>query len=155
MRIDRALAIAAAVAALSLTACASRLRGEMSYDEGTDFSRYRTYSLVPLESGSPTARPIAEREVKRALEAKGLRAVERATADVLVRVLLDRRHKTRLSGSIAPGGEYVGMEVTLDDRKSGERVWSSWAAETYNDQLQAETEIPKAVDLIFESYPPK
>jgi hypothetical protein len=34
-------------------------------------------------------------------------------------------------------------------------VWASWVAETYSDQLQAETEIPKAVDLIFESYPPK
>jgi hypothetical protein len=68
---------------------------------------------------------------------------------------LDRRHKTRLSGSIGAGGEYVGMEVTLDDRASGERVWSSWAAETYTDALQAETEIPKAVELIFESYPPK
>jgi hypothetical protein len=47
------------------------------------------------------------------------------------------------------------MEVTLDDRTTGERVWSSWAAETYHDALEAETEIPKAVGLIFEAYPPK
>jgi hypothetical protein len=155
MRFDRALVLAAALAALALGACASRLQGEVSYDEGADFSSYRSYALVPLESGSPAARTVAEREVRRALEAKGLRAADRAAADVLVRVLLDRRHKTRLSGSVSPGGEYVGMEVTLDDRASGERVWSSWAAETYTDQLEAETEIPKAVELIFESYPPK
>ena len=110
---------------------------------------------MPLETSSPANRAIAEREVRRALEAKGLRAADRASADLLVRVLLDRRHKTRLSGSISTGGEYVGMEVSLDDRTSGERVWSGWAAETYSDELQAATEIPKAVDLIFESYPPK
>jgi hypothetical protein len=155
MRIRRALVLAAVASALSLAGCASRLQGEVSYDEGADFSRYRTYALVPLQTGSPAARAIAEREVRRALEAKGLRAADRGSADLLARVLLDRRHKTRLSGSISAGGEYVGMEVTLDDRASGDRVWSSWAAETYSDALQAETEIPKAVELIFESYPPK
>ena len=155
MRIDRALALTAVVAALALAACASRLRGETSYDEGADFSRYHSYALVPLETGSPAARAIAEREVRRALEAKGLSAGNRASADLLVRVLLDRRHAARLSGSISPSTEYVGMEVSLDDRASGERVWSSWVAESYSDALQAETEIPKAVDLIFESYPPK
>jgi hypothetical protein len=154
MRFDRALVVTAVAAALALAGCASRLRGEVSYDERADFSSYRSYALVPLESGSPAARAIAEREVRRALEAKGLQAGNRASADLLVRVLLDRRHKTRLSGSVTPGGEYVGMEVSLDDRASGERVWSSWAAETYSEALEAETEIPKAVDLIFESYPP-
>lgn len=74
MRIDRALALTAVVAALALAACASRLRGETSYDEGADFSRYHSYALVPLETGSPAARAIAEREVRRALEAKGLSA---------------------------------------------------------------------------------
>jgi hypothetical protein len=155
MRIDRALVLAAALAALTLAGCASRLRGESSYDEHADFSRYHSYALVPLETGQPAARAIAEREVRRALEAKGLRAADRASADVLVRVLLDRRHKTRLSGSVSSGGEYVGMEVSLEDRASGARVWSSWAAETYSDALKAETEIPKAVDIIFEAYPPK
>jgi hypothetical protein len=155
MHTQRAPAFVAFVIAIALTACASRLQGEMSYAEGTDFSKYRSYALVPLESGAPAARSIAEREVRGALEAKGLRAADRASADLLVRVLLDRRHKTRLSGSIGGGGEYVGMEVSLDDRKTGDRVWSSWAAETYSDALEAETEIPKAVALIFESYPPK
>jgi hypothetical protein len=153
MQIVRTLT--ALAAALILAGCASRLQGETSYAEGTDFARYRTYALLPLQAGLPGARAIAEREVRRALEAKGLRAGDRDSADLLVRILLDRRHKTRLSGSISTGGEYVGMEVSLDDRTSGERVWSGWAAETYSDELQAETEIPKAVDLIFESYPPK
>jgi hypothetical protein len=155
MRFERTPAVAALAAALVLTACASRLQGETSYAEGTDFARYRSYALVPLEAGLPGTRAIAEREVRRALAAKGLREADRDSADLLVRILLDRRHKTRLSGSISTGGEYAGMEVSLDDRKSGERVWSGWAAETYTDQLKAETEVPKAVDLIFESYPPK
>ena len=47
------------------------------------------------------------------------------------------------------------MEVALEDRASGERVWASWAAETYDESLVVEEEIPKAVDLIFESYPPR
>src|SRR5262245_60772514 len=99
MRTRRTLAFAAIVTTLALAACASRLQGESSYAEGTDFSRYRTYALVPLATGQPAARAIAEREVRSALEAKGLRAADRASADLLVRVLLDRRHKTRLSGS--------------------------------------------------------
>ena len=155
MRNPRARVVAAAVALLALAACASRLSGEVSYDDQADFSRYRSFALAPGDSGAPAVRPIAEREVRRALEAKGLRAVERASADLVVHVQMDRRRKTRLSGSISRGGEYVGMEVALEDRASGERVWSSWAAETYNESLEAEKEIPKAVDLIFESYPPK
>jgi hypothetical protein len=155
MHIDRALVLAAAILALTLAACAGRLQGEVSYDEGTDFSRYRSFALVPHDTGSPAARGIADREVKRALEAKGLRAADRASADLLVRVLLDRRHRARLSGSITQANEVVGMEVSLDERASGNRVWSSWAAESYSDSLEVETEIPKAVELIFESYPPK
>jgi hypothetical protein len=155
MRNPRACFVVAAFALLALAACASRLQGEVSYDDRADFSRYRSFALAPGDSGSPAARAIAEREVQRALEAKGLRAVDRASADLVAHLLLDRRRKARLSGSISPGGEAVGMEVALEDRASGERVWSSWAAETYNDSLEVEEEIPKAVDLIFESYPPK
>lgn len=155
MRNTDARVVATAVALLALAACASRLQGEVSYDDRADFSRYRSFAVAPREGGAPAARAIAEREVKRALEAKGLRAVDRASADLVAHVQLDRRRKTRLSGSITQGGEYVGMEVALEDRASGERVWSSWAAETFNESLEAETEIPKAVDLIFESYPPK
>ena len=155
MRIHRALVLAAVAAPLLISACASRLRGEMSYDANADFSRYRTFALALIESGSPAARTIAAEEVGNALEAKGLRAVEGASADVIAHVLLDRRHKMKLSGSVGGGGEHVGMEVWLEDRASGERVWSSWAAETFDDSLVAEEEIPKAVALIFESYPPK
>jgi Domain of unknown function (DUF4136) len=144
-----------AIAALSLGACAGRLSGEVSYDESADFSRYRSFALMPIESGSPAARTIAEREVRGALEAKGLRAGDPASADLLARVLLARRHKARLSGSITPSDEGVGMEVSLEDRSTGDRVWSSWVAETYDSSLTAEKEIPKAVELIFESYPPK
>jgi hypothetical protein len=155
MRTQRTLAFVAFLAALALAGCASRLQGETSYDHGTDFARFRTFALVPPAAGAPPAQALAESEVREALAAKGLRAADGGSADLLVRVRLGRRHKARLSGSISTGGEYVGMEVTLDERTSGERVWSGWAAETYNDALQAETEVPKAVDLIFESYPPR
>ena len=155
MRMHRSLVLVAVAVPLLLAACASRLRGEMSYDEKVDFSRYRTFALAAIDSGSPAARRIAGEEVRNALEAKGLRAVDGATADVVAHVLLDRRHKMKLSGSVGGGGEHVGMEVWLEDRASGGRVWSSWAAETFDDSLVAEEEIPKAVALIFESYPPK
>jgi hypothetical protein len=155
MRTARACLVVAAVALLTLSGCASRLQGEVSYDDRADFSRYRTFALAPGDSGAPAARALAEREVKRALEAKGLREVDRASADLVAHLLLDRRRKARLSGSISPGGEAVGMEVALEDRASGERVWASWAAETYDESLEVEEEIPKAVDLIFESYPPR
>ena len=147
--------LAAAVALLVLAACASRLRGEVSYDDQVDFSRYDSVALAPGASGTPAARAIAEREVRRALAAKGLREVDRTSADLVARIQLARRWKARLSGSVSPGGEAVGMEVSLEDRLSGERVWSSWVAETYDESLEVEPEITKAVDLIFESYPPK
>jgi hypothetical protein len=153
---DRAARVlVAAVGLLVLAACASRLKGETSYDDSVDFSRYHSFALAPGTSGTPAARTIAEREVRRALQAKGLREVDRSSADVVARIQLARRWKARLSGSVGPGGEGVGMEVALDDRASGERVWSSWVAETYDESLQLEPEITKAVDLIFESYPPK
>ena len=60
-----------------------------------------------------------------------------------------------MSGYIDSTGEYVGMEVVLEDRVSRERVWSSWVAETYRASLEVEEEIPKAVDRIFEGYPPE
>ena len=100
MRNTGARVVVAAVALLALAACASRLQGEVSYDGQADFSRYRSFALAPGESAAPAARAIAEREVKRALEAKGLRAVDRASADLVAHVQLDRRRKTRLSGSI-------------------------------------------------------
>lgn len=155
MRDTRACFVVVVVGLLALTGCASRLQGEFSYDDRADFSRYRTFALAPGDSGTPAARALAEREVRRALEAKGLRAADPASADLVAHLLLDRRRKARLSGSISPGGEAVGMEVALEDRASGERVWSSWVAETYSESLEVEEEIPKAVDLIFESYPPK
>jgi hypothetical protein len=155
MRNTGARVVAAAVALLVLAGCASRLRGEVSYDDQVDFSRYRSFALAPGNSGTPAARAIAEREVRRALEAKGLREVDRTSADLVAHVQLARRWKARLSGSVSPGGEAVGMEVSLEDRASDERVWSSWVAETYNASLEVEQEITKAVDLIFESYPPK
>jgi hypothetical protein len=155
MRNPGARGVAAALALLALAACASRLRGEVSYDEGVDFSRYRSFALAPGASGTPAARAIAEREVRRALEAKGLSEVDRASADLLAHVQLARRWKARLSGSVSPGAEAVGMQVSLEDRASGERVWSSWAAETYNASLEVEPEITKAVEIIFEPYPPK
>ena len=156
MRIHRSLLlVAVAVPLLLLAACASRLRGEMSYDEHADFSRYKTFTLAAIDSASPEARRIAAEEVRNALEAKGLRAVDAATADVVAHVLLDRRHKMKAERSVGGGGVHVGMEVWLEDRASGGRVWSSWAAETFDDSLVAEEEIPEAVALIFESYPPK
>jgi hypothetical protein len=154
MQLRRIAVVATALALLGPAGCASRLRGEVSYDEQTDFSRYRTFALAPREAGDPALHAIAEREVKRALAGKGLRGAEPASADVLAHILMGRRKKTKLSGSIT-SGEYVGMEVTLEERSSGKRVWSSWAAETYSEKLEAETEIPKAVDVIFEEYPPK
>jgi hypothetical protein len=147
--------LAAVVALVVASACASRLRGEVSYDEGADFSRYRSFALAPREHGDPRLHELAEREVQRALEAKGLRVADAASADLWAHIHMARRKKTKLSGSITGEGEFVGMEVTLEDRASGDRVWSSWAAETYREQLRAEEEIPKAVALIFEDYPPR
>jgi hypothetical protein len=155
MHTRRVLVVAAAVVPLVLAACASRLVGEVSYDDQVDFSRYRSFALMPVDSGGPTARPIAMREVQRALEAKGLRVADKGSADLLATIHLSRRKKTRASGYIDSTGEYVGMEVVLEDRASGERVWSSWAAETYRESLEVEEEIPKAVDRIFEGYPPE
>jgi Domain of unknown function (DUF4136) len=149
------LALAAAIVLIGWTACASRLRGEVTYDETADFSRYRSFALAPVGEGAPAARPIAEREVRRALEGKGLREADAGSADLVAHILLSRKKKVKLSGSVGAGGEYVGMEVVLVDRARGDRVWSSWAAETYHSGLEAEHEIPKAVDLIFDGYPPR
>ena len=68
--------LAAAFALLLQTGCASRLRGEVSYDDHADFSRYKTFAMTPIESGQPASRTLAASEVRGALEAKGLRAAD-------------------------------------------------------------------------------
>ncbi len=51
-------------------------------------------------------------------------------------------------------GEYAGLAVSMRERRSGDMAWHAVAAMTYYSNLVAADEIPKAVALVLEDFPP-
>lgn len=148
------LASVASLLALALVACANpRLQTHMYYDHEIDFSKISTFAIVGGDGGTAENRALAERGLREGLEAKGLSAASAEQADVLVQVDLGRRSKVRMSGGMSTG-EYAGLAVTLRERRSGDVAWHAVAAMTYYDSLVAAQEIPKAIALVLEDYPP-
>lgn len=138
---------------LALGCAKPRLESHMYFDQALDFSSIKTFAIVPGDGGTEANRALAERELSQGFEAKGLRAAPADSADTLVQVDLGRRSKTRISGGMTTG-EYAGLAVSMRLRKSGAMAWHAVARMTYYDSLVAANEIPKAVALLLEDFPP-
>lgn len=146
--------IAVFLALAATLACAKpRLESHMYFDHEFDFAKIKTFAISPGAGGTPENRKLAEEGIRKGLEAKGLQAASADAADVLVQIDLGRRSKVRISGRMTTG-EYAGMAVSMRERKSGDMAWHAVAAMTYYDNLVAADEIPKAVALVLEDYPP-
>lgn len=139
--------------ALALACVKPRLQSHVYYDHELDFSRIKTFAITGGAGGTPANRALAESGLRKGLEAKGLRVASAQEADVLVRVDLGRRSKVRIGGQMTTG-EYAGLAVTMRERRSGDMAWHAVAAMTYYDDLVAKDEIPKAVAMVLEDYPP-
>ena len=147
------LVVTLLVLALALACAKPRLQSHMYYDQDVDFSKITTFAISAGAGGTPENRALAESALRKGLEAKGLTAVAAEEADVLVQVELGLRSKVRISGRMSTG-EYAGLAVSMRERSSGDMAWHAVAAMTYYDNLVAADEIPKAVALVLEDYPP-
>lgn len=141
------------VLSLALACVKPRLQSQMYYDHDLDFAKVKTFAMTGGSGGTPENRALAEAGLKKGLEAKGLKLAPAATADVLVRVDLGIRSKVRVSGRMSTG-EHAGLAVSMRERRSGDMAWHAVAAMTYYDDLVAADEIPKAVALVLEDFPP-
>jgi hypothetical protein len=152
MRTSRALPWLLAAALLG--ACASRLTGDVEYEQGVDFARFKTFEFAPVpdaQRDNPNWK-VAREEIEKALVAKGLQ--QASGGDLLVEYSLGTRAKVRVSGA-SSGGKHGGLVIELEDRRTGNTLWHGWAAETWYDSMDPAAEIRKAVPLILAQYPPK
>jgi len=146
-----------AIALLVLVAgCAPQIRGDVTYDPNALYRNYQTVAWVEGQGvGSSEVRAITEKGVRTELEKDNLRFVEdRAQADLLVRINLGRHKRTKMSGMAGAATQKVGLDVILIDRKSGDWVWHGWATETWESELDPQTEVTKALAHMFEDFPP-
>jgi hypothetical protein len=141
-------------AVAALLACASKLTGDVEYDEDVDFARYRTFQFAPppeAQRDNPNW-GVAREEIEKTLVAKGLKRAD--GGDLLVHYSVGTRAKVRVSGG-SSGGKYGGLVVEFRDAKNHQTLWHGWAAETWYDSMDPAVEIREAVALILAQYPPK
>ncbi|MEN8184761.1 MAG: DUF4136 domain-containing protein [Myxococcota bacterium] len=141
------------LAVLALACAKPQLQSNVFFDHDADFPAFKTFAIAGGTGGTDTNRTLAEKEVRKGLAAKGLRAVDAGQADLLVQVDLGRRAKVRLSGA-GSRGEYAGIVIGMRTRKANALVWQAVAALTYYESLDPAVEIPKAVALALEDFPP-
>jgi hypothetical protein len=140
--------------AAALLACASKLTGDVEYDEGVDFARFRTFQFAPppeAQRDNPNS-GVARQEIEKGLVAKGLKRAD--GGDLLVHYTVGTRAKVRVNGA-SSSGRHGGLVVELRDPKSHHTLWHGWAAETWYDSMDPAVEIREAVALILAQYPPK
>ena len=173
MKMIRFAAVTLAAAAV---AC-STLQVTTDYAPGTDFSKYKTFTL---KAGTPPKNPIAaERFAKSlaaALEARGLRQVaEGADLHVFAHFSLGKDTQLNTYGYGGWGGGWryggMGMQTTqvqeiptgtvvidLVDAKTNTAVWRGIAKDEISKTATPEERQQKA-DLVartlFENYPPQ
>jgi len=113
-------------------ACASGtgVRVETTTTPGTDFSKYRSFALVPPSDARPVVRDRLESEVRDALDGRGLRAAERGQSDVLVVMQTKDLPREREVLATPPAGccvvqRYVEGTLVIEifDARSSQMIW--------------------------------
>jgi len=163
---------------LVLTGCATTNTVKQTYQPGTDFSRYHTFAMLPVDAGvtnQPTLKPsfaLAAREAAiEALTQKGLRAVNEEAADLLVDIAGDaisgqqyylHRQVYTVQGqvnvynvdSLTPQIQtHCIVVVELIDRVAKKEVWQGYQTETLQAPADREA-IALIVKRILAAYPP-
>ncbi len=169
-----------AAACLFLAGCATPVL--VDYEEGTDFSGYRTFAVESREERQArrdvVLSPIVDRRVERALgaelEARGLRATT-TSPDLRVYYHTVTKTRTRVSSwDIGAGywgrhyyGGYAGRPVTdidqyeegtfiidLVDTRAKQLVWRGASAERLGWDAPTQAEVDAVVARILARYPP-
>jgi hypothetical protein len=174
MKLTRLALLALAAAAV---AC-STLQVTTDYAPGTDFSKYKTFTLKP---GAAPRNPIAAERfalsLKNALEARGLKQVAEG-ADLYVFAHFSLGKDTQLNtygyGGWGGGWRYGGMGgmqtttvqeiptgtvvIDLVDAKSNTAVWRGIAKDEISTTATPEERQQKADEVarkLFENFPPQ
>lgn len=171
-------------AVLLLTACSS-VSIKHDYDQGTDFSAYRTYSWMPerpLLVGPATAvSPLLEGRLLKAadaaLSAKGMTFIDNAErADVVLSFSIGARDKIRVDsypssyrgrGGWGWGAPYYQevdvrnytegtLSIDIFDVQKRAPVWHGWAVKTISSSDRGnEALVREIVAKILEEFPPQ
>jgi hypothetical protein len=172
MRISLALV---AALALGTTACSS-LELNTDYNPGTDFSKYKSFSI---KEGAKPRNPVAARSVGYAieltLEAKGLKNVEEG-ADLFVygHFVLDQELRVEAYGYASTGWYGYGyggvttarvrtipvgtLVIDLVDSGTKSLVWRGIVKDEISKDLYPEEREQKAIRIaqdLFADFPPK
>ena len=165
---------------LTLISCAG-IHGQdviSNYMPGADFSKYRTYKWVPIESaGQPNQ--IVDAEIKESIDSemagKGFTKVEGDEADLLLgyHVAVNRERQWNAYG-MGDGFPWAGIRtatasatsstievgtLVLDmyDRAAKQLVWTGSATNTINlskDRQKNQRNLDKAMQKLLKGFPP-
>ena len=180
--IRSALAASAALFLLTVVAAWAQ-KIQTGYDKSADFSRYKTYSLVPRNTPAtnPTLAAIIDRDIEYELEQKGLRKVD-SNPDLLVKsyggagdveggyAAPDPSYNatggapmpgsTMWVGSLpatpVPQAMHGSITVDLIDARQKNLVWRATAKGKmdYDKRSKLLDQANKAVEEMFKKYPP-
>ncbi len=145
---------------------------KVDFDQGTDFSRYKTFAWSPTQRPAPNAANHVRivRAVEVELQARGLTRAEAGEADLLVAYQGKVGQKLRGQRSSAETGwQPADLRTTIDlklvkegtlivelfDQVSRQRVWRSIASDTPASPDMIEEQIRTFVKKSFGDFPPK
>ena len=166
---------------LILTGCATT--PEYEFDRSVDFSKYRTFALMPLPTQSPASDPgavlrlaePARQAVVSSLVAKNFTETDREKADFAVNLRGQSvpRIEVRELGyttygfgrygryyGIAPGGVDVTttqertLAIEIFDNRTKQQVWVGWTKETSTSPKVTVEKIREYIARILENFPP-
>jgi hypothetical protein len=150
---------------LALLPACSSVEVQSDYAPGTDFSALETYVWIPA---TPTAEfnemviDRVEAAVDEVLAAKGLRAVDKESADFLVSQKVMVEEKLEVTDPYFAFGQYRTYEegtLLLDfiDAKSGKVLWRGTGMVRLKELKtpeKREKRVRKVVEAILAKYPP-
>lgn len=162
----------AALGALLLVGCTTRLKTNTTFDDTVDFGAYRTFAQAPppqTVEGMPGYSEITGRQVEERiaydLEQKGLQPASWDEADLQVSFTMggQRRQETEYWGGwgwYGPGEitteNYVQGSLVIDmaDRVRKRLVWHGYGTRDVFTQPKSDKDLLNAVDEILEKFPP-
>jgi Domain of unknown function (DUF4136) len=178
----QALVIGATLLVVAATAWAQKV--ETGYDKSADFSRYKTFALIPrtTPATNPVLAAIVDKDIEYELNQKGLRKVE-SNPDLLVKSYggageveggfapedpnytasggVPLPGTTMWAGSLpltpVPQTMHGSITVDLVDARQKQLVWRATAKGKmdYNKRSKLLEQANKAVEEMFKKYPPK
>lgn len=168
--------VAAAVAALSLSACAP-VRVNASLERGMDFAKYTSYTWADehrFNTGDPRLdnNEIFEHRLRQAvdrtLDARGLERAPASTADLVVHYHASVTQRIDVNALDRQYGYcedchssvYDAGTITIDfvDAKTNKLVWRGWSEgslEGIDSQQVIEARVDEAVAKILQKLPPR